>query len=183
MRRGTPLAAPSARSVTAAHPAPRPNPGNKRTDRNPPRQQRPPQRGVSGGSAPGAEMTSAPGSRVPRTEGTQALVGMGGVEPPRPFGHTDLNRARLPFRHIPMRRSRPAELAAEAPWDLLLVTGRDRLRCHPSQQRADTACDAEKTSTASRAAIRGSEVPATASQRCASGRRIPSCPRNPRRSR
>ncbi len=30
------------------------------------------------------------------------LVGMGGVEPPRPFGHTDLNRARLPFRHIPL---------------------------------------------------------------------------------
>src|SRR5690606_26890824 len=29
------------------------------------------------------------------------LVGKGGVEPPRPFGHTDLNRARLPFRHFP----------------------------------------------------------------------------------
>ncbi len=29
------------------------------------------------------------------------LVGKGGVEPPRPFGHTDLNRARLPFRHLP----------------------------------------------------------------------------------
>src|SRR5262245_15032813 len=28
-------------------------------------------------------------------------VGKGGVEPPRPFGHTDLNRARLPFRHFP----------------------------------------------------------------------------------
>src|SRR6478609_11957862 len=28
-------------------------------------------------------------------------VGKGGVEPPRPFGHTDLNRARLPFRHLP----------------------------------------------------------------------------------
>src|SRR5690606_37861810 len=35
------------------------------------------------------------------------LVGKGGVEPPRPFGHTDLNRARLPFRHFPERRSRP----------------------------------------------------------------------------
>lgn len=31
------------------------------------------------------------------------LVGKGGVEPPRPFGHTDLNRARLPFRHLPLR--------------------------------------------------------------------------------
>jgi hypothetical protein len=29
------------------------------------------------------------------------IVGEGGVEPPRPFGHTDLNRARLPFRHSP----------------------------------------------------------------------------------
>jgi hypothetical protein len=30
-------------------------------------------------------------------------VGEGGVEPPRPYGHTDLNRARLPFRHSPKR--------------------------------------------------------------------------------
>src|SRR4051812_43712670 len=29
------------------------------------------------------------------------MVGEGGVEPPRPYGHTDLNRARLPFRHSP----------------------------------------------------------------------------------
>ena len=28
-------------------------------------------------------------------------MGEGGVEPPRPYGHTDLNRARLPFRHSP----------------------------------------------------------------------------------
>src|ERR1700712_1012994 len=33
------------------------------------------------------------------------MVGEGGVEPPRPFGHTDLNRARLPFRHSPERPS------------------------------------------------------------------------------
>src|SRR4051812_46423631 len=33
----------------------------------------------------------------------QDCVGKGGVEPPRPFGHTDLNRARLPFRHLPWR--------------------------------------------------------------------------------
>src|SRR4051812_1003228 len=33
----------------------------------------------------------------------QSGVGKGGVEPPRPFGHTDLNRARLPFRHLPWR--------------------------------------------------------------------------------
>lgn len=30
------------------------------------------------------------------------LVGEEGVEPSRPFGHTDLNRARLPFRHSPV---------------------------------------------------------------------------------
>ena len=29
-----------------------------------------------------------------------SLVREGGVEPPRPHGHTDLNRARLPFRHF-----------------------------------------------------------------------------------
>src|SRR5438105_4117688 len=28
----------------------------------------------------------------------EGVVGEGGVEPPRPYGHTDLNRARLPFR-------------------------------------------------------------------------------------
>src|SRR4051794_12570391 len=45
----------------------------------------------------------APRPRFLRTRGASApLVGMGGVEPPRPFGHTDLNRARLPFRHIPV---------------------------------------------------------------------------------
>ena len=29
------------------------------------------------------------------------VVGVGRVELPRPSGHTDLNRARLPFRHTP----------------------------------------------------------------------------------
>jgi hypothetical protein len=40
-----------------------------------------------------------------------------------------------------------------------------------------------KNSTASRAAIRGSGTPAAARTGCACGGRIPSCPRNPRRSR
>jgi len=31
-------------------------------------------------------------------------VGEEGVEPSRPYGHTDLNRARLPFRHSPEQR-------------------------------------------------------------------------------
>ena len=30
-----------------------------------------------------------------------ARVGEEGFEPSRPLGHTDLNRARLPFRHPP----------------------------------------------------------------------------------
>ena len=38
----------------------------------------------------------------------QSLVGKGGVEPPRPYGHTDLNRARLPFRHLPAATRDPA---------------------------------------------------------------------------
>ena len=38
------------------------------------------------------------------TCGTEvSRVGEEGVEPSRPYGHTDLNRARLPFRHSPWR--------------------------------------------------------------------------------
>src|SRR3982751_459183 len=48
---------------------------------------------------------------------------MGGVEPPRPFGHTDLNRARLPFRHIPV---------AASPRACRFVTSCDRLLCRTS---------------------------------------------------
>src|SRR6266487_2218903 len=40
---------------------------------------------------------------MPRISGPRS-VGKGGVEPPRPYGHTDLNRARLPFRHLPVAR-------------------------------------------------------------------------------
>ena len=35
-----------------------------------------------------------------------ATVGEGGLEPPRPFGHMDLNHARLPFRHSPEKRGK-----------------------------------------------------------------------------
>jgi hypothetical protein len=35
-------------------------------------------------------------------------VGEGGLEPPRPHGHTDLNRARLPFRHSPEWSAQPS---------------------------------------------------------------------------
>src|SRR2546429_26541 len=51
----------------------------------------------SGGSGP--DINEASPLRAARP--TVVLVGKGGVEPPRPFGHTDLNRARLPFRHFP----------------------------------------------------------------------------------
>jgi hypothetical protein len=32
---------------------------------------------------------------------SKSRVGEEGFEPSHPFGHTDLNRARLPFRHSP----------------------------------------------------------------------------------
>ena len=39
---------------------------------------------------------------VPRVSaGHRLSVGEEGFEPSHPFGHTDLNRARLPFRHSP----------------------------------------------------------------------------------
>ena len=41
------------------------------------------------------------------------LVREGGVEPPRPFGHTDLNRARLPIP--PLARAREASTAQAVP--------------------------------------------------------------------
>ena len=39
-------------------------------------------------------------------------MGEEGFEPSRPFGHTDLNRARLPFRH-------PPEVCAEGNWPII----------------------------------------------------------------
>ncbi|GAA0970454.1 hypothetical protein GCM10009555_019400 [Acrocarpospora macrocephala] len=59
--------------------------------------------GGFGGSSPRVTKND-PGGRkrqLPTSQG-QSFVGKGGVEPPRPFGHTDLNRARLPFRHLPV---------------------------------------------------------------------------------
>src|ERR1035438_3789609 len=49
------------------------------------------------------------------------LVGEEGFEPSRPFGHTDLNRARLPFRHPPWATRRLARPRA------LLRPGYDRV--------------------------------------------------------
>src|SRR4051794_41974251 len=69
------------------------------------------------------------------------MVGEGGVEPPRPYGHTDLNRARLPFRHSP--EGTPKIAAGPAPQVALTVRGYDhssagkgRFRGSPSAVRA-----------------------------------------------
>src|SRR6185437_6220213 len=66
------------------------------------------------GSGSGREpLGSIPAQKSPKCDGNSERdpphrrvslllpVGKGGVEPPRPFGHTDMNRARLPFRHFP----------------------------------------------------------------------------------
>ncbi|GAA1018542.1 hypothetical protein Aple_064980 [Acrocarpospora pleiomorpha] len=62
-----------------------------------------PHSGGFGGSSPRVT-TRRPRGGSQRLPTSQPLrrVGKGGVEPPRPFGHTDLNRARLPFRHLPV---------------------------------------------------------------------------------
>lgn len=56
------------------------------------------------GVVPPVDTTKGPDGKeaLLPTSRPQPFVGKGGVEPPRPFGHTDLNRARLPFRHLPL---------------------------------------------------------------------------------
>src|SRR5262249_3990447 len=61
----------------------------------------------SGGRPPGMIAAHAEGGRRPPTNMSR-LVGEEGFEPSRPCGHTDLNRARLPFRHPPGQRVRLA---------------------------------------------------------------------------
>jgi hypothetical protein len=55
-------------------------------------------RGASGGSAPGADMTSGPGPRFPRAEATQTLVELRGFEPLTPSMRT---RCATSLRHSP----------------------------------------------------------------------------------
>ena len=64
------------------------------------------------------------------------MVGEGGVEPPRPYGHTDLNRARLPFRHSPEGTLTLARRvsASNARYDRLTVRERT-LRGSPASLR------------------------------------------------
>src|SRR3954453_1534286 len=57
------------------------------------------------------------GARTPREAGRLGIaggdrVGKGGVEPPHRFRYTDLNRARLPFRHLPGAYPKERRLAA-----------------------------------------------------------------------
>ena len=64
-------------------------------------------RGGPGGRPPeGIAAHGAVGQRPPSS--VNRLVGEEGFEPSRPRGHTDLNRARLPFRHPPGQRVRLA---------------------------------------------------------------------------
>jgi hypothetical protein len=65
----------------------------------------------SGGEAPGwgsgglgPQKEPMPTEMVSEFREHAQLVGEEGVEPSRPYGHTDLNRARLPFRHSPWQR-------------------------------------------------------------------------------
>jgi hypothetical protein len=59
-----------------------------------------PRAGVLGGAPP--QDTETTWLALSASTGHQSFVGEGGFEPPRPYGHTDLNRARLPFRHSPV---------------------------------------------------------------------------------
>ena len=56
--------------------------------------------GVRGVVPPG-DITRRPLALRSQCGGRRCLVGEEGFEPSHPFGHTDLNRARLPFRHSP----------------------------------------------------------------------------------
>ena len=56
--------------------------------------------GPESGGRHSRDLSNMPKGPAPREP--LLVVGKGGVEPPRPHGHTDLNRARLPFRHFPV---------------------------------------------------------------------------------
>jgi hypothetical protein len=55
-------------------------------------------------------------------------VGKEGVEPSRPFGHTDLNRARLPFRHFPAFSDGKSDLRPGNAWKSSMPPGLARIR-------------------------------------------------------
>ena len=66
--------------------------------------------GVTGSLSPdGLAMAPGPRNENPRPlelnprSGVFHMVREGGVEPPRPHGHTDLNRARLPIPPLALR--------------------------------------------------------------------------------
>ena len=54
-------------------------------------------------------------TRFPAKDRTSELVGEGGVEPPRPFGHRTLNPARLPIPPLAQWRNRHRSSASRSP--------------------------------------------------------------------
>jgi hypothetical protein len=60
-----------------------------------------PTSGGPGGRPPGRNSEAAPVLSLQHMSRRRLAVGEEGFEPSHPFGHTDLNRARLPFRHSP----------------------------------------------------------------------------------
>ncbi len=63
------------------------------------------------------------------------LVGEEGFEPSRPFGHTDLNRARLPFRHPPWAGSK-GSTTPSAPIPQIRSDASGEGRCHGGSSAA-----------------------------------------------
>src|SRR6516164_7630133 len=71
--------------------------------------------GGSGGSSPRASTAVNREADRRSASSIHRLVGEEGFEPSRPFGHTDLNRARLPFRHPPWATS---QVSTSPSWPL-----------------------------------------------------------------
>lgn len=92
-------------------------------------------RGVRGVAPP--EQHCGPPRRWPAgpPSSMNRLVGEEGFEPSRPFGHTDLNRARLPFRHPPWAGSK-ASTTPSAPTPQIRSDASSEGRCHGGSSAA-----------------------------------------------
>ena len=82
----------------------RPGNGGKKADGAQPQREAGPPGGFRGVAPPG-QHGAGQNEKWPLANDQRppTRVGEEGFEPSRPFGHTDLNRARLPFRHPPGR--------------------------------------------------------------------------------
>ena len=91
--------------------------------------------GGPGGSSPRASTADfrEGGQRPPNS--VSCLVGEEGFEPSRPFGHTDLNRARLPFRHPPRAGSK-GSTTTSAPVPRIRSDASSGRRCHGGSSTA-----------------------------------------------